>query len=885
MPVTTISSLIGFSVMNSAEIRRRFLDFFARAGHEIVPSSPLVPGNDPTLLFTNAGMVQFKDVFLGREYREVPRAVSCQRCVRAGGKHNDLENVGYTARHHTFFEMLGNFSFGDYFKRDAIRFAWDFLTVELRLPAERLWVTVYETDDEAYGLWANEIGIPAERLIRIGDKPGGGSDNFWQMGDTGPCGPCTEIFYDHGPHIPGGPPGSPEEDGDRYIEIWNVVFMQYDRAKDGTLSPLPKPSVDTGMGLERLAAVMQGVHSNYDIDTFQRLIARAAELTGCTDRDNSSLRVLADHIRSCAFLVADGVLPSNEGRGYVLRRIIRRAARHGHKLGMNVAFFHRMVETLVEMMGEAYPELVAQQAQVERVLKLEEERFAETLASGMALLGEAMRGLAAGDVLPGETVFRLYDTYGFPHDLTADIAREHDIRLDEAGFEAAMEAQRQRARAASHFGVEQHSIEGLDVATDFCGYDRTEDTGTVRALLKDGHPVDVLAVGDEGVVILDRSAFYGESGGQVGDTGVLAADGIEFEVRDTQKQSGAFLHIGQLRHGSLRVGQSLMTLVNVARRQAIRLNHSATHLLHAALREVLGEHVQQKGSLVRPDYLRFDFSHFEAVKPEELRRIEQIVNQQIRANDAVETRLMAIDEARKAGAMALFGEKYGAQVRVVRMGEFSMELCGGVHAARTGDIGLFKVISEGGVAAGVRRIEAVTGEGALSYVDEAETALDRIAALLKGSRIEAGERVSQLVERTRMLERELEQIKSKLAAQAGGELSSRAVEIAGVRVLAAHLEGADQKALRDTVDQLKNKLGTSAIVLAAVEDGKVRLVAGVSNDATGRIKAGELVNVVAQQVGGKGGGRADMAQAGGTQPENLENALVSAIEWARNQLQ
>ena len=869
--------------MTSAELRKAFLEFFKGHGHEVVPSASLVPENDPTLLFTNAGMVPFKNVFLGREHRDNPRAVSCQRCVRAGGKHNDLENVGYTARHHTFFEMLGNFSFGDYFKRDAIHYSWDFLTGTLGLPAERLTVTVYETDDEAFDIWSKEIGIPAERLIRIGDKPGGGSDNFWQMGETGPCGPCTEIFYDHGAHLPGGPPGSPDEDGDRFIEIWNIVFMQYDRDEQGQLHPLPKPSVDTGMGLERLAAVLQGVHSNYDTDIFKRLIAEAAALTGCSELDNASLKVLADHIRSCSFLIADGVMPANEGRGYVLRRIIRRAVRHGHKLGMDDPFFYKLVAPLVELMGEAYPELAQQQTQIEQALKQEEERFIQTLASGMALLEDALSKLPPGGTLDGELVFRLYDTHGFPYDLTADIAKERHVHLDEAGFEDAMARQRAQSRAASHFSVAQHAIE-IEVDTCFEGYDKDRETGQVIALLRDGQAVDVLEAGAEGVLILDRTVFYAESGGQVGDTGMITSAQGRFLVTDTQKQGAAFAHIGKVVEGRFGLHDLVETHIDTDRRQAIRLNHSATHLLHAALRKVLGEHVQQKGSRVAPDALRFDFSHFEPITAEQLARIEQIVNDQIRENAPVETRLMALDEARKAGAMALFGEKYGDEVRVVTMGPFSMELCGGTHVNRVGDIGLFKIVSEGGVAAGVRRIEAVTGAGAYHWVRQADETIGRLARLVKGSRHDVLDRVEQLIDRSRSLEKELAELKAKLASQVGSDLAAEAVEIGGVRVLAAMLEGADQNGLRKTVDQLKNKLGTAAIVLASVDDGKVRLVAGVTKDVTDRVKAGDLVNVAAQRVGGKGGGRPDMAQAGGTQPENLPTALEATRQWLQEQL-
>ncbi|MBD3619561.1 MAG: alanine--tRNA ligase [Chromatiales bacterium] len=867
---------------SSAELRSQFLAFFEGKGHAVVPSSPLVPANDPTLLFTNAGMVQFKDVFLGRESRDYSRAVSSQRCVRAGGKHNDLENVGYTARHHTFFEMLGNFSFGDYFKRDAIHYAWELLTEVYRIPAEKLWVTVYATDDEAYDIWVQEVGVPLDRITRIGDKADGSSDNFWQMGDTGPCGPCTEIFYDHGPAVAGGPPGTPEEDGDRYIEIWNLVFMQYDRDKDGNLNPLPKPSVDTGMGLERLAAVMQGVHSNYQIDLFQHLIRAIAELAGVKDLEKPSLKVIADHIRSCSFLITDGVLPSNEGRGYVLRRIIRRAARHGHQLGLTQPFFHRLVQPLVEQMGEAYPELAKAQAQVERVLKQEEERFNETLEQGLKILEDDIAGMS-GKVIPGETVFRLYDTYGFPVDLTNDIARERGLDLDMAGFEREMEAQRSRARAASQFAEDYSKAAQVDAETQFTGYDRLEDAGRVVALLKGGQPAEALGAGEEGIVVLDRSPFYAESGGQVGDTGELSADGLRFVVTDTQKQGKAWLHIGRVVEGSVAKGATVTARVDGARREAIKLNHSATHLMHAALRQVLGEHVQQKGSLVTPERLRFDFSHFEPVTREQLAEVERIVNAEIRANQDASAAEMSMDEALAAGALALFGEKYGERVRVLKIG-FSTELCGGTHVNRVGDIGLFKIVSESGVASGVRRIEAVTGENALRWIDGQAERLDRVAALVKGSRSDADEKVEQLVERARTLEKELERLKGKLASQAGGDLAAQAVDIDGIKVLAAKLEGADVKTLRDTLDQLKNKLQHAAIVLAAVDGDRVSLVAGVTKDETGRIKAGDLVNVVAQQVGGKGGGRPDMAQAGGKDPAALDRALKAVPAWVQDQL-
>ncbi|MDX9768458.1 MAG: alanine--tRNA ligase [Ectothiorhodospiraceae bacterium] len=868
--------------MNSAEIRTSFLEFFRERGHEVVPSSPLVPGNDPTLLFTNAGMVQFKDVFLGREQRAYTRAASSQRCVRAGGKHNDLENVGYTARHHTFFEMLGNFSFGDYFKRDAIHYAWEYLTQVLKLPKERLWVSVYHTDDEAYGIWADEVGVPRERISRIGDKPGGGSDNFWQMGDTGPCGPCTEIFFDHGAHIWGGPPGSPEEDGDRYIEIWNIVFMQYDRDRDGNLTPLPKPSVDTGMGLERLAAVMQGVHSNYEIDLFQHLLRAVGGLVGTRDTNAPSFKVIADHIRSCSFLITDGVMPSNEGRGYVLRRIIRRAARHGHKLGLNDAFFHKLVAPLVEIMGDAYPELHAAQAQVERVLQQEEERFSETLEKGLRHLEDGL-GQVVDKVIPGALIFKLYDTYGFPVDLTGDIAREKGLELDMAGFEYEMNEQRDRARAASQFGADYRGKLDIDADSRFSGYEHLEDEGAVVALFRGGEPVEALAVGDEGMVILDNTPFYAESGGQVGDTGELLAAGVRFEVRDTQKQGRAHAHVGRVVSGDIRRGERLKAQVDTERRAAIVRNHSATHLMHKALRDLLGTHVQQKGSLVGPERLRFDFSHFEPLKADELQRIERQVNAEILANVAAQARVMDIQSAMASGAMALFGEKYGDEVRVLNIGS-SIELCGGTHVGRTGDIGLFKIVAEGGVAAGVRRIEAVTGENAIAWIDEQLERLDRVAELTRGSRNDADDKVRALVERSRALEKELDALKGKLAAAAGSDLASQAVEVGGVKVLATRLDGIDPKALRDTVDQLKNKLGSAVVVLAAVADGKVSLVAGVTADQTDRVKAGELVNVVAQQVGGKGGGRPDMAMAGGSDPSGLEAALQGVPAWVEQRL-
>ncbi len=872
---------------SSAALRQAFLEYFQRQGHTVVASSPLVPGNDPTLLFTNAGMVQFKDVFLGREQRPYSRAATSQRCVRAGGKHNDLENVGYTARHHTFFEMLGNFSFGDYFKREAIGFAWEFLTGVLALPAERLWVTVYQDDDEAADIWLGEIGVDPARFTRIGDKPGGKqyeSDNFWSMGDTGPCGPCSEIFYDHGPEVAGGPPGSPDEDGDRYIEIWNLVFMQYDRAADGTLNPLPKPSVDTGMGLERLAAVMQGVHSNYGIDLFHHLIEAAAALAGLDSTANVSLRVIADHIRSCSFLVTDGVLPSNEGRGYVLRRIIRRAIRHGHKLGLREPFFHKLVAPLVAEMGAAYPELAAAQAQVERVLAREEERFAETLDQGLRIYEEKTAGLDRGGVIPGDVLFLLYDTYGFPVDLTADIARERGLGVDMAGFEREMEGQRERARAASQFGSDYHATPAVEGRTEFTGYDGVAGEGTVTALYRDGEAVETLAAGEQGVVVLDRTPFYAESGGQVGDHGTLTSGEASFEVGDTRKEGAVHLHLGRLRLGSLRVGDRVRAEVSARERGATACNHSATHLLHAALRRVLGGHVTQKGSLVEPGRLRFDFSHFEPMTAAELREVERLVNGQIRANLPVQADEMTYDEAIERGAMALFGEKYGDRVRVLSMGEFSTELCGGIHVRRTGDIGLFKIVAEAGVAAGVRRIEAVTGAGALEWVEGMQAQLEHIGALFKGGREQLDVRVAQALERSRALEKELERLKGRLASAAGSDLAGQAQEIGGVKVLAARLDGADPKSLRETLDQLKNKMGTAAIVLATVSEGKVTLVAGVTKDATGRLKAGELVNVVASRVGGRGGGRPDMAQAGGTQPENLDGALADVPGWVAEQL-
>ncbi|EBB8132418.1 alanine--tRNA ligase [Salmonella enterica] len=873
---------------STAEIRQAFLDFFHSKGHQVVASSSLVPNNDPTLLFTNAGMNQFKDVFLGLDKRNYSRATTSQRCVRAGGKHNDLENVGYTARHHTFFEMLGNFSFGDYFKHDAIQFAWELLTGEnwFALPKERLWVTVYETDDEAYEIWEKEVGIPRERIIRIGDNKGApyASDNFWQMGDTGPCGPCTEIFYDHGDHIWGGPPGSPEEDGDRYIEIWNIVFMQFNRQADGTMEPLPKPSVDTGMGLERIAAVLQHVNSNYDIDLFRTLIEAVAKVTGATDLGNKSLRVIADHIRSCAFLVADGVLPSNENRGYVLRRIIRRAVRHGNMLGAKETFFYKLVGPLIEVMGSAGEELKRQQAQVEQVLKTEEEQFARTLERGLALLDEELAKLQ-GDTLDGETAFRLYDTYGFPVDLTADVCRERNIKVDEAGFEAAMEEQRRRAREASGFGADYNAMIRVDSASEFKGYDHLELNGKVTALFVDGKAVEAINAGQEAVVVLDQTPFYAESGGQVGDKGELKGAGFTFAVDDTQKYGQAIGHLGKLSAGALKVGDAVQADVDEARRARIRLNHSATHLMHAALRQVLGTHVAQKGSLVSDKVLRFDFSHNEAMKPSEIRQVEDLVNAQIRRNLPIETNIMDLDAAKAKGAMALFGEKYDERVRVLSMGDFSTELCGGTHASRTGDIGLFRIISESGTAAGIRRIEAVTGEGAMATVHAQSDRLNDIAYLLKGDSQNLGDKVRAVLERTRQLEKELQQLKDQAAAQESANLSSKAVDLNGVKLLVSELAGIEPKMLRTMVDDLKNQLGSTVIVLATVVEGKVSLIAGVSKDVTDRVKAGELIGMVAQQVGGKGGGRPDMAQAGGTDAAALPAALASVQGWVSAKLQ
>ena len=885
---------------SAADVRRAFLEFFRERGHTVVASSSLVPGNDPTLLFTNAGMVQFKDCFLGRDKRDYVRAVSSQRCVRAGGKHNDLENVGYTARHHTFFEMLGNFSFGDYFKKDAIRFAWDFVTVTLGIDPARLMITVYETDDEAFDLWHKMIGLPAEKIVRIGDKPGGGSDNFWQMGETGPCGPCSEIFFDHGAHIKGGPPGSPDADGDRWVEIWNLVFMQFDRSADGKLTPLPKPSVDTGAGLERVSAVMQGVTNNYDIDIFVDLIRDAAKLLDTKELTSPSLRVIADHIRACSFLIVDGVVPSNEGRGYVLRRIARRAMRHGHKFGKSPTFFNELVPTLVQVMGNAFPELVEKQARVRDVLLKEGEQFARTLETGMVILDAAIASLGPGksdetQIIDGETVFKLYDTYGFPVDLTNDIARERGLAIDSAGYEAAMQKQRQQSQAASKFGMDLSTGIKVEGRTEFLGYQGVSDVGQVVALLKGGVAVDALKAGDDGEVFLDRTPFYAESGGQIGDSGTLvsAADAdkshsnvsAKFTVADTQKRDSAYSHVGRLEKGEIRIGDKLAAKVDAARRKAIMANHSATHLLHAALRKVLGTHVQQKGSLVAPDRLRFDFSHFQAIAPDELRRIERLVNEEIRKNTAAETREMPYDSAVAEGAIALFGEKYEKDVRVLRMGDFSMELCGGTHVARSGDIGIFKIVSESGVAAGVRRIEAITAEGALDYVEHTDQLVKEVAGLLRGTRDDVKAKVADALERIRLLEKENRDLKNKLASGQGTDLSASARDIAGVKLVAAQVDGADAGALRNAVDQLKGKFKSAVIVLASVDaTNKITLVAGVTADQTGKVKAGELVGNVAAQVGGKGGGRPDFAQAGGNNPAALGAALASVEEFVRAKL-
>lgn len=863
--------------LSTADLRQAFIEYFKRHGHQAVASSSLVPADDPTLLFTNAGMNQFKDTFLGTEKRSYTRAVSSQRCVRAGGKHNDLENVGYTARHHTFFEMLGNFSFGDYFKKEAIEFAWNFLTKEINLPEEKLLVTVYSEDDEAFSIWKDHMGLPEEKIIRIST-----SDNFWSMGDTGPCGPCSEIFYDHGEHIWGGPPGSPEEDGDRFIEIWNLVFMQFNRQADGTMDPLPKPSIDTGMGLERIAAILQNVHSNYEIDVFQNLIKAAAEVVGTQDLDNKSLRVIADHIRSCSFLICDGVMPSNEGRGYVLRRIIRRAVRHGNKLGANDVFFYKLVKALANEMGDAYPELKDQLPVVEKVLKVEEEQFSKTLARGMAMLNDTLSGLE-GDTIPGDVVFKLYDTYGFPTDLTNDVAREHELKIDEEGFEAAMQAQRARAQQASQFGTDYNEILNVEQETDFTGYTEVEGEATVVELIADNAFADTLNDGQEGVIVLNQTPFYAESGGQVGDKGILRVANGEFVVTDTQKMGNAFAHRGVAK-GVVNKGDTATAAIDTNNREAIKKNHSATHLLHAALREILGEHVTQKGSLVDAQRLRFDFSHFEAVTAEQLSEIERRVNEEIRANHSLETELMDLDEAKASGAMALFGEKYDEKVRVVTMGPFSVELCGGTHVKRTGDIGLFKITSEAGIASGVRRIEAVSGVGALDVVQAQQAALSSLSGLLKTDAQNLVERVTALQSQTKELEKALNTAKQKLASQQGADMLSNAVDINGTKVLVAKLEGVEAKSLRGMMDDIKNRIGEGIVILGVANEAKVNLIAGVTKQLTGKVKAGELVNFVAAQVGGKGGGRPDMAQAGGDNPENLSNALDSVNAWLQDKL-
>ena len=864
--------------MKSNELRRTFLDYFRERGHEVVPSSPLVPGNDPTLLFTNSGMVQFKDVFLGAERRAYSRATTAQRCVRAGGKHNDLENVGYTARHHTFFEMLGNFSFGDYFKRDAIRYCWELLTGVLGLPPEKLWVTVYESDDEAARIWFDDVGVDPARFTRCGEK-----DNFWAMGDTGPCGPCSEVFYDHGPEVPGGPPGSPDEDGDRYVELWNLVFMQFNRDASGAMEPLPKPSVDTGMGLERAAAVLQGVHGNYETDLFRTLIDAAAEITGAGDPEDKSLRVVADHVRSCAFLVTDGVVPSNEGRGYVLRRIVRRAIRHGHRLGMRDPFFWRMVAALDAEMGDAYPELRRRRERVERVLRQEEEQFARTLDQGMRVLEDAIDGLEGG-VIPGETVFRLYDTYGFPVDLTADVARERSLGVDLEEFERAMEGQRARARASSRFKADSEAAIDVGGASAFTGYDRLDGKAAIVALLRDGREVERLDPEEEGWVVLDETPFYAESGGQVGDRGRLVAGGIGFEITDTQRHGGAIVHVGVVTGGALSVGAVVEAHVDAEARRATARNHSATHLLHAALRAVLGEHVQQKGSLVAPDRLRFDFSHYEPVTREEIRRIESLVSSWILGNDEACTEIMPLDEAKRSGAVALFGERYDDPVRVLSFGGYSVELCGGTHVRRSGDVGLFKIVSEGGIAAGVRRIVALTGEEALAWVHSMEDRIGRIAGSMKAEAETVADRVEAMLVRNRVLERDLERLKARVAASRGDDLAAQAVDVDGLKVLAAKIDGADPKALRETVDRLKSRLGSAAVVLATIKAEKVALVAGVTNDYTDRIEAGMLANHVARQVGGRGGGRPELAQAGGNDPSRVDQAIRSVAGWVREQL-
>jgi len=871
---------------STAQLRQAFLDYFSHKEHQLVSSSSLVPGNDPTLLFTNAGMVQFKDVFLGKEQRKYIKATSSQRCVRAGGKHNDLENVGYTARHHTFFEMLGNFSFGDYFKKDAIHYAWEFLTQVVGLPEERLWVTVYEKDDEAADIWLNEVKVSSERFSRIGEK-----DNFWSMGETGPCGPCSEIFYDHGESIPGGPPGSPDEDGDRYIEIWNLVFMQYNRDKSGKLTPLPKPSVDTGMGLERLAAILQNVHNNYDIDLFQALIKATAKLASTSDLENKSLRVIADHIRACAFLIVDGVIPSNEGRGYVLRRIIRRAIRHGHQLGIREAFFHKLVSALETQMGTAYPELTKNKSQVEKVLLQEEIKFAETLEKGMEILESEIKQLK-DKVIPGKIAFKLYDTYGFPVDLTADIAREQHLSLDMDGFDVAMEAQRQRARSAGAFDLDYNEQLEFSAQTQkqtaFCGYEHLFEQCKITDIFVDGKAVQEISAGQQGIIVLNETPFYAESGGQEGDNGLLSSSGSTFDslfdITDTQKQADIFIHIGKVSSGSFSVNSFVEAQVNKKQRQKTAANHSATHLLHAALRNLLGDHVQQKGSMVNDERLRFDFSHFEAVNNEQLHEIERMVNSHIRLNHPVETRTMSVEDAKSSGAMALFGEKYADEVRVLSMSSFSVELCGGTHVNRTGDIGLFKIISESGVAAGVRRIEAVSSEGALDWVEENENPIEQLAKILKSPKDSLDKKLLNVLDTNRLLEKELERLKSKLASNQGSDLVSQAVDVNGVKVLAIKLDAVDAKTLRETMDQLKNKLGTCIIVLGTSDGKKVSLIAGVSKDAISKIKAGDAVNHVAAQVGGKGGGRPDMAMAGGSEPENLDKALASFVPWIKTKL-
>ena len=863
--------------MNSAQIRDAFLNYFAERGHEKVPSASMIPGNDPTLLFTNAGMVPFKDVFLGTDKRRYDKATSAQRCLRAGGKHNDLENVGYTARHHTFFEMMGNFSFGDYFKKQAIQYAWDFLTKELKLPAEKLWVTVFTEDDEAYDIWVKDIGVPEDRISRIGEK-----DNFWSMGDTGPCGPCSEVFYDHGEEVWGGPPGTPEEDGDRYIEIWNLVFMQYNRQADGTLEPLPDPSIDTGMGLERISAIMQNVHSNYEIDLFQALIKAAAEIIGTNDLDNKSLRVIADHIRSCSFLITDGVMPSNEGRGYVLRRIIRRAVRHGHLLGAKDTFFFRLVDELARQMGEAYPELEQKKQIIKDALEREEQQFARTLERGLAILSDEIAELK-GNVIPGDVVFKLYDTYGFPVDLTADIAREQELTVDEQGFEKAMSEQRQRAQQASQFGMDYNQQLKSDNKTAFTGYDDVAGQAKVVELFKDGKPVEQLQAGENGIVVLSETPFYAESGGQIGDKGVLVANGPAFEVTDTQYIGKAIAHHGVAK-AAVKLNDSVKAEIDSERRENIKRNHSATHLLHAALRNLLGEHVTQKGSLVEADKMRFDFSHFEPVTTEQLAQLEREVNAQVRANLPLQTELMAIDEAKEAGAMALFGEKYDEQVRVVRMGDFSMELCGGTHVKATGDIGLFRITSEGGIASGVRRIEVVTGEAAVRYTQQQQSVLQQIAGELKTEPSSVADKVQQLQHKFRELERKNEQLQQKLAQQAGGGLIAQAVDINGVKAIIAELDQADPKSLRGLVDDLKNQMGSGIVLLGTANGDKVSLIAGVTTDLTSKVKAGDIVNQAANVVGGKGGGRPDMAQAGGSLPEQLNEALATATTWLQQQL-